>query len=322
MSRTVQPERTRSRMVSHIWPRVRGSSPVVGSSRKISGGRVSRLAARSSLRRMPPENAEIGLVAASVRSNCSSSSAPRVARLGARHALEAGEEPEVLGRGEVLVDRGELPGDAEQPSYGVGLGGDVVAEDLGPAAVDVQQGGEHPEHRGLAGAVGAEDAEDLAAVHLEVDAVHGALVAELLDEPGRTDGQVPLGSRSEVVVCGHAGKRGARRFHRGCAAPSPVKPADGWIGPMPDHVARLDTRVPDRRRPRRGVRRLHRVGRRPGARALPPPGRGGHRAARRQPRHPRHADRLGEVDGRRRRPRSPRLPATRSASTPRRSRRW
>ena len=43
-------------MVSHIWPRVRGSSPVVGSSRKISGGRVIRLAARSSRRRMPPEN--------------------------------------------------------------------------------------------------------------------------------------------------------------------------------------------------------------------------------------------------------------------------
>ena len=59
-------------MVSHIWLLVRGSRPVVGSSRKISGGRVIRLAARSSRRRMPPENAEMGLAAASLRSNCSS----------------------------------------------------------------------------------------------------------------------------------------------------------------------------------------------------------------------------------------------------------
>ena len=39
----------------------------------IDGGRVIRLAARSRRRRMPPENAEMGLLAASVRSNCSSS---------------------------------------------------------------------------------------------------------------------------------------------------------------------------------------------------------------------------------------------------------
>ena len=72
VSSTVLPSRTSSRMVSHICPRVRGSRPVVGSSRKISGGRVIRLAARSSRRRMPPEKFLIGLFAASVRSNCSS----------------------------------------------------------------------------------------------------------------------------------------------------------------------------------------------------------------------------------------------------------
>ena len=77
VSSTVLPSATSSRMVSHIWPRVRGSRPVVGSSRKISGGRVIRLAARSRRRRMPPEKAEIGLDAASVRSNCSSRWAPR-----------------------------------------------------------------------------------------------------------------------------------------------------------------------------------------------------------------------------------------------------
>ena len=74
VSSTVQPSATSERMVSHIWPRVRGSRPVVGSSRKISGGRVMRLAARSSRRRMPPENFEIGLSAADCSPNCSSSS--------------------------------------------------------------------------------------------------------------------------------------------------------------------------------------------------------------------------------------------------------
>ena len=67
------PSATRPRIVSHICPRVRGSRPVVGSSRKISGGLVIRLAARSRRRRIPPENCEIGLFAASSRPNCPSS---------------------------------------------------------------------------------------------------------------------------------------------------------------------------------------------------------------------------------------------------------
>ena len=45
------------------------------------------------------------------------------------------------------------------------------------------------------------------------------------------------------------------------------------------------------------------VGRGAGARALPAPGRGGHRAARRQPRRAGDADRVGQVAGRGRRPR-------------------
>ena len=82
VSRTVQPSATRPRIVSHISPRVRGSRPVVGSSRKISGGLVIRLTARSRRRRIPPENCAIGLSAASSRPNCSSSRLP-VARAAA-----------------------------------------------------------------------------------------------------------------------------------------------------------------------------------------------------------------------------------------------
>jgi len=49
------PFATSSRMISHIVRRLRGSSPVVGSSRKITLGRPTNVMARSRRRRMPPE---------------------------------------------------------------------------------------------------------------------------------------------------------------------------------------------------------------------------------------------------------------------------
>ena len=63
---TVVPSRTRSRSMSHRSPRLRGSRPVVGSSRNSTSGAATRLAARSSRRRMPPENVFTSAVAASV----------------------------------------------------------------------------------------------------------------------------------------------------------------------------------------------------------------------------------------------------------------
>jgi hypothetical protein len=54
--------------------RLLGSSPVVGSSRKSTGGEKTRLAERSSLRRMPPEYVFTSRVAASTRSKRSRSS--------------------------------------------------------------------------------------------------------------------------------------------------------------------------------------------------------------------------------------------------------
>ena len=136
--------RRASRIVSHIWPRVRGSRPVVGSSRKISGGRRIRLAARSSRRRMPPENFAIGRSAASSRPNCASRSSARRPRLAAGQPEQPAEQPQVLAGGEVLVDRGVLPGDADAAGGPrAGCVRDVDAEDLGLAAVDRQQRREH-----------------------------------------------------------------------------------------------------------------------------------------------------------------------------------
>jgi ABC-2 type transport system ATP-binding protein len=54
-SKIVVPSSTSARMMSQTWLRERGSSPVVGSSRNISSGVTTMLAAMSSRRRMPPE---------------------------------------------------------------------------------------------------------------------------------------------------------------------------------------------------------------------------------------------------------------------------
>ena len=64
-------------IVSHSALRLRGSSPVVGSSRNRTGGRRTSDAAMSKRRRMPPEYVRSGRSAASVSSNFSSSSAAR-----------------------------------------------------------------------------------------------------------------------------------------------------------------------------------------------------------------------------------------------------
>ncbi len=77
MSSRVVPSLTSSRITSHISRRPFGSSPVVGSSRNSTWGRPTRLAPRSSRRRMPPEYVFAVRCAASVSSNRSSTSSAR-----------------------------------------------------------------------------------------------------------------------------------------------------------------------------------------------------------------------------------------------------
>ncbi len=58
--------------------------------------------------------------------------------------------------------------------------GDVVAVELDGAAIGLDQAGDHVEHRGLAGAVRAEQADRLAAAHIDADAAHDLAGAETL----------------------------------------------------------------------------------------------------------------------------------------------
>ena len=114
VSRTVTPPATSSRISCHMLCRLRGSSPVVGSSRKMIRGLPTSVIARSSRRFMPPEYVIASFLPASTRSNCSSNSAarrrPSVRPRWLRSAIMIRFSP----AGQQTVDRGELAGDADR----------------------------------------------------------------------------------------------------------------------------------------------------------------------------------------------------------------
>ena len=75
------------------------------------------------------------------------------------------------------------------PAYLRGLGDDVVAGHHSPSPVRPQQRGQHADGRCLAGAVGAEHAEDRAARNLEIDARECLGGAEVLLKADRLECQ-------------------------------------------------------------------------------------------------------------------------------------
>src|SRR5690606_24718121 len=97
-------------------------------------------------------------------------------------APETGKQHEVLQPGQVLVHRGELAGQADAAPHRLGLTHDIVAEDSGLPCIRLEQGGQHPNHGRLAGAVGTEDAVDHPRRHLEVDAVYRPSGTEVLHQ--------------------------------------------------------------------------------------------------------------------------------------------
>ena len=89
----------------------------------------------------------------------------------AAQAVEAAEELQVLPGGQVLEDRdllGHEPDAALQVHDARALGG---SEHLHGARVDADQPREHPDGRGLAGAVGSQEAQDLAPSDFEIHVI-------------------------------------------------------------------------------------------------------------------------------------------------------
>ncbi len=93
--------------------------------------------------------------AASVRSNQSSSSRARARASRCRQVEQLADHDEVLHAGQVLVDRGVLPGQADRAAHLLGVADHVVAADPGRAGVGAQQRGQDADGGGLAGAVRA-----------------------------------------------------------------------------------------------------------------------------------------------------------------------
>src|SRR6266508_921033 len=75
--------------------------------------------------------------------------------LVAGQAVRAADHGDVLPTGGVIIDCGELPGQADAVAYGGRVAGDVEPGDPGGARVGPQQRGEDADQVGLPGAVGA-----------------------------------------------------------------------------------------------------------------------------------------------------------------------
>ena len=111
----------------------------------------------------------------------SSESSSRLALL-ARGLDDLEHGADVLLDGEAAKDRGFLRqiADAEPRALIHRQLGDVVAVELDGAAIRLDQAGDHVEHRGLAGAVRAEQADRFAAADIDADAAHDLAGAETL----------------------------------------------------------------------------------------------------------------------------------------------
>ena len=115
-------------------------------------------------------------------------------------AVEPPEEIEVGDGRQLVVQARRLGQDADPRPDRIGLGADVEAIDRGRAFGRLDERREQPDGRRLARAVGAEQAEELASVDLEVDAADRPAVAE---SPPEVDGAQRDRARGRVRSGGH-----------------------------------------------------------------------------------------------------------------------
>ena len=135
--------------------------------------------------------------AASSSSTSASSSSARSLGLGRVEAEQPPVQGEQLAAGLARVEARLLQRDADPPrGRRRGRAATSTPGDLGAAGGDRQQRRQHPHGRRLAGAVRAEEAEDLAGADLEVDAADGldrALApVVVLDQPLGQHGRAPV----------------------------------------------------------------------------------------------------------------------------------
>jgi hypothetical protein len=182
----VVPFSTSRAMVAHMSLRLCGSSPVVGSSKKMTGASPTRLMAMSSRR---PHAARVGGQAPVGRLG-ESEAVQQVRRglPGIGDVAQLAHQHQVLPAGEDVVHRGELPGQADLLADLRRLRRHVEPGHAGRAAVGVDQRGQDVDRRRLAGAVGSQEGEHRAPFDAERHVVEHRHVLVALHEVPHLDG--------------------------------------------------------------------------------------------------------------------------------------
>ena len=153
------------------------------------------------------------------------------------------ERQQVLQGGEPREHAHQLEGasDAEPRDPMRGGAGHVLAAEEHPAAVGRQIAGHAVEQRGLAGAVGADQAHELARLHREVDRVHRGDPEEALGEAARLEERhvrpPPAAARARrAAAAGPRARRG--RGSRSPAAGGRRSPCATWAPSAAPRAAR------------------------------------------------------------------------------------
>ena len=146
-------------------------------------------------------------------------------RIGPRDAVQASRVAQVLAPGHAVVEADAVRQVADAALHLERVPGRIEADDAGPARRRLGQAEEHQDGRRLAGAVLAEQPEDLAGVDLEVEVVDGDEVAVALGQPAGRDRADVLRdldalTLAEAALAGDAplAGRGARAGRGGCHA--------------------------------------------------------------------------------------------------------
>ena len=193
---TPAPPSAAPRMVSQSLARPSGSTPDVGSSSTSSSGSWARAAAKASRRRSPSGRSRTRVASRSARSGSSVATAwrPKASREKARFSRH----------GEVFPEAEPLGHVAQAPAR---LAVGRCAEQAHRPRARRQQAEQQADQGRLAGAVGAQQADDLAGQHGEVDVVDGREGAEPA-RGGRRLGERG-GGRHDAASTAFAGERAA-----------------------------------------------------------------------------------------------------------------
>ena len=152
-------------------PRDWGSTPTVGSSRSTIGGSCTIAAARFNRRFIPPEYPRTRSPARSTRPTKRSAARTRARSPSpSRPWIEAKNSR--FSRPVSDVVEGEGLGRDAESAPGLRRRGRTDPFDLDPAFVGLEEPGHEPDRRRLSRSVRPQQAEDLAAAHLEAQAVH------------------------------------------------------------------------------------------------------------------------------------------------------